>query len=132
MNKDNARGLETPQPPSETDMIQKAADDIEKQYNDTVERESNEQMEKEIQNSNARFEELRKLGFVTTSQVDERWNDTAVKIKKLEADITKLREFLIRKKAQGNIEIPPEKTEDQKKNEDLKELYGNAAELAGL
>ena len=116
---------ETPQAPSEGEQAEEAQKTIEQDYQKTVKEEADRKITEETQKGTEEFERIHRLGFSTTKEMLGEIAALRKENEALKAEFTKLREFLLRAKAQGKAVIPTE--EKPSESEELKKIYGDLA-----
>ena len=116
---------EVPRVPSEAEQSEEIESEIQEDYEKTVKSEADKHISEEQEKATAEFQRLHGMGFVSKTDLTKENTELKERLQSLETEFTKLREFLLRRKAQGKAVIPTEekKTEAQ----ELHEIYGDFA-----
>lgn len=112
--------VEADEKQNENEAVEAIKSDINKEYEDTVKEEADQKIKSETEKRAEEYKAMKDMGFVTSKDVEARSAALEAENKKLREEMTELREFLLRKKAQGKITA----SEQEKEEDDLDKLYG--------
>lgn len=110
---------------SDADEVAAIESEIQNLYNETLKKESEDTLVKEKKQATEEFSKFRSLGFATSQEMKQAYMELKEENKKLRDEFNSVREFMLRKKAQGLAVLP---TEEKKSDAELlKEIYGELA-----
>lgn len=114
------------QAPSEAQKKEDVVNDLKAEYQRVVSEETDKTIEEAGKENMEDFAKVKKMGFTTATEVAGELKLVNEKVDKLNEEWDKLRKFILRSKAKGDLPELSDKKPDEK--DELKKIYGDFAE----